>query len=182
MARLVEDLDERSSTVATQMISFSGAYGVITTLLPIAPHVALPAAAGIAVVQWLLHIYQETPSILRLLMGYICDLTNVLQCIFWIMQGRDNGIEVDWALIDLAMEEHENTHARSLIHAEILTFVKPGHLFRLNQRDEAMEKLSDILQNVRFKPENLSQSPRLSMSLLESKVFSFDQFPFKFSS
>ncbi|KAF9073349.1 hypothetical protein BDP27DRAFT_1417166 [Rhodocollybia butyracea] len=179
MARLVEDLDDRNSTGATQMLSFSGAYGAITTILPIVPHVALGAAAGIAVAQWLLHIYQETPSILRLLMGYICDLTNVLQCIFWIMQGRGNGIEVNWALIDLAMDEHENTHARSLIHAEIRDFVtRRSIVIQATRRDEAMEKLSNILQNVRFRPENLSQSPRIYMSLLESKVFSFDKFSF----
>lgn len=98
------------------------------------------------------------------------------------MKGRGDAIEVDWALIDLAMKEHEDTHARSLIHAEILTFVEGRNLFRMAHRDEAIDKLSDILQNVRFKPEHLRQSPRLSMSLLESKVFSFEFKPTSSSS
>lgn len=39
--------------------TFSGAYSAITAILPIAPHVALPVAAGMAVVQWLLHVYRK---------------------------------------------------------------------------------------------------------------------------
>ncbi|KAF9062915.1 hypothetical protein BDP27DRAFT_1336012 [Rhodocollybia butyracea] len=146
MAFLVDDLHESSPKNRKRSISFNDAYDAVAAL-PIIPPVALGAAAGLVVVQWIMQVYQEIPSILRLLMGYICDLTSVLQCLFWIMQGEGQSTEVDWPFIGLAMEEYESTGARNTIHAEIWHFVKPNTLFRLKQKAEALDKLDHMLQN-----------------------------------
>ncbi|KAF9062737.1 hypothetical protein BDP27DRAFT_1451637 [Rhodocollybia butyracea] len=153
MALLVDDLHE--SKHRKESISFSQAYDMAASLIPngIIPMASLGAAAGFVVVQWILQVYQEIPSILRLLMGYICDLAHILQCLFWIMHGHEQAFEVNWALIALAMEEYESTGARSTIHKEIRSFVTPHMLFRLKHKAKALEKLDHILQNA----ENLDE-------------------------
>ncbi|KAF9072037.1 hypothetical protein BDP27DRAFT_1418401 [Rhodocollybia butyracea] len=165
MARVVDDLYE--SKHKKKSISFGKIYDKVEgALSPLdnmvenlvgvpspfdIPIVSLGATTGIVVVQWIFQAYQEIPSNLRLLMGYICDLSSILQCLFWIMQGHDQPCEVKWTLVAQARKEYERTGARKRIHKEIWSFVKPHMLFQLGHKTKTLEKLDSMLQSAEDK-------------------------------
>ncbi|KIK56311.1 hypothetical protein GYMLUDRAFT_823231 [Collybiopsis luxurians FD-317 M1] len=161
LGHMVEDLDERPSPHARQVITtVTSAIGVVTSIIPGAVVIAIPAAAGVAIAQWLLFAYQETPDILQLMMGYICDLTTVLQCLFWIMRVHGDALEVEPHLIELAIDAHKETGAQQFIHRKIRSFIAATPTFKLHKKDLALDELVQIIQSVRFKPEKPSGSGR----------------------
>ncbi|KAF5356472.1 hypothetical protein D9757_012476 [Collybiopsis confluens] len=170
MADLLKDLDDTDSkkAAATKDIlrTVTGTIGAVTSIIPGAVAIAIPAAAGVAIAQWLYFAYQETPAILQLLMGYICDLTNVLQCLFWIMRVHGEGAPVQSQLIETALDAHDETGAPRAIHHKIRSFMKQTSTFEFSQKDKALNELIRIIQSVRFQPENSdSEGRRSSLSM-----------------
>ncbi|KAE9390772.1 hypothetical protein BT96DRAFT_333084 [Gymnopus androsaceus JB14] len=84
-------------------------------------------------------IYQETPGILRVLMGFICDLTTVLECLFWLMHVHGEASEVDAKFVNLAVDAQGSSGARLRIHDTIRSFVTASFPFRIHQKDEALK-------------------------------------------
>jgi hypothetical protein len=170
MADMVKDIDDREPHHIREIVtSVTGVVGIVVSLIPGAVVVALPAAAGVAIAQWIFLAYKESPAILRLLMAYICDLATVLQCLFWIMHAHGEALEVDEQLIELALGAHAESGARDYIHQDIRSFVKATAILRLHQKDKALERVSNIIQRVRFKPDELGPQQHRQLSMVISE-------------
>ncbi|KIK58824.1 hypothetical protein GYMLUDRAFT_45119 [Collybiopsis luxurians FD-317 M1] len=173
LANMVKNLDDRGSIHRRKVIAtVAGIVGAITSAIPGAVAIAIPAAAGVAIAQWLYFAYQETPDILQLIMGYICDLTSVLQCLFWIMRVHEaeEVLEVDPHLIELALDAHSETGAQEFIHQQVRSFITGTPTFKFHKKDLALEELVKIIQSVRFKPEEAGNSQRHTLSMI-SRMF-----------
>lgn len=85
------------------------------------------------------------------------------------MRARGEALKVDAHLIELAIDAHEESGARVHIHQRIRSFVKDTPTYRLRQKDQALEKVMEIIQTVRFKPEELGKNQRRNMSMAVSE-------------
>ncbi|KIK56303.1 hypothetical protein GYMLUDRAFT_248048 [Collybiopsis luxurians FD-317 M1] len=164
LADRVKDLDDRSIHRTGEIVTtVSSVIGGVASIIPGAVVFVIPAAAGVAIAQWLFCAYKEAPRILQLLMGYICDLTTVLQCLFWVMRIRGDALEVGSHLIELALKEYDEAGAQQFVHGKIRTFVDNTATFKLLQKDAALEELIGIVGRIRFKPEEVGNSPRRAL-------------------
>ncbi|KIK56310.1 hypothetical protein GYMLUDRAFT_248055 [Collybiopsis luxurians FD-317 M1] len=169
---MVGDLDIRDSHHARETVAtVTSMIGLVTAVIPGAVMIAVPAAAGAAIAQWLFFAYQETPAILQLLMGYVADLTTVLQCLFWIMRAHGEAIKVEPRLTEHALLAHTETGAKQFIHQRIRSFVTATPTHKFHQKDLALRELINIIQSVRFKPEEVGNG-QLSMTLSEPSISS----------
>ncbi|KIK56264.1 hypothetical protein GYMLUDRAFT_263753 [Collybiopsis luxurians FD-317 M1] len=168
MSHMVKDLDDRGPIQRRSGViaSATGTIGAVTSIIPGAVVFAIPAAVGVAVAQWLFFAYQEAPAILQLMMGYICDLTTLLQCLFWVMRVHGEAIELEEDFIALAFDALKETGAQKLIHQKIRVFIDDTATFKLHQKDVALDELIKIIRNVRFKPEEVGNSRRRTLSMI----------------
>ncbi|KIK56309.1 hypothetical protein GYMLUDRAFT_263785 [Collybiopsis luxurians FD-317 M1] len=173
MTDMVNDLDMRESHHARETIAtVSGMIGLITAVIPGAVVIAVPAAAGVAIAQWLFFAYQETPAILQLMMGYIADLTTVLQCLFWMMRANKEGSKVEQCHIDHAIDVHQKTGTQQVIHQKIRSFVSDSKTFKFGKKGRALGELIKIIENVRFKPEEVGNGRPRALSRFTESSFS----------
>ena len=86
------------------------------------------------------HVSQEN---VRCVMGYIVDLTVILDDIFRTAPGNVSSNDVQ-----LAMERHVNSGRRDRIHRDIQSFVTETFAIRFTvpQRDLVLEKIIDLIR------------------------------------
>jgi hypothetical protein len=96
------------------------------------------------------------PNVLRGMMGYIVDLTIVMQSLFLLMQAlrQASGCPspVTQRLFDLALRayKHGEQHSPQKVHEDICSFVTLKKAFL--RPGEVIEKVERLIQVHRFKP------------------------------
>ncbi|KAL0064121.1 hypothetical protein AAF712_008981 [Marasmius tenuissimus] len=154
MSHLVEDLsDQPPMEHMRKLISVTGLTGIVTSAVPGAVVVALPVAAGLVFAQWFYMAYRASPSIIRLLMGYIIDLVLVMQSLFWIVQVRGEGETVTKHLLRLAIEAYGASENGELtrIHNAIASFATPTSLFKFGHKDLVLAKVEELITDNKFR-------------------------------
>ncbi|KAL0574213.1 hypothetical protein V5O48_007733 [Marasmius crinis-equi] len=189
ISHLVRDLsDQPPMERMRRLISVTGLTGVVTSAVPGAVVIALPVAAGLVFAQWVYMAYRSSPSIIRLLMGYIvgknasnpdihtstnwlyADLVLVMQSLFWIIQARGQGQVITRPLLRIAFEAYESSEGGELtrIHNAITSFITShsvtASLFKFKQKDLVLEKVEELITNNRFKPPQSVQDRVKSLS------------------
>ncbi|KAL0573415.1 hypothetical protein V5O48_008537 [Marasmius crinis-equi] len=153
LSRLVQDLsDEVPREPLGRLITIVDA--IATSNMPLALEIGLPISAGLSFAQWVYMTYRRSPTVIRVLMGYIIDLALVMQSLFWIVQARGEGQRVTKHLLRLAFEAYEASEGgeRAWIHNAIAAFVTPSSLLRFGQKDLVLEKVETLITQNRFKP------------------------------
>ncbi|KAF7333168.1 G domain-containing protein [Mycena venus] len=91
MTSLQKDLleDDSSSLPKITLGGTAAVAGIISGVIPPAAPFAVPIAAGLIFAAWVYKAYLTTPQVLRGLMGYIVDLTIMMQSLFWLTRARD---------------------------------------------------------------------------------------------
>ncbi|KAG8991562.1 hypothetical protein FRB94_012437 [Tulasnella sp. JGI-2019a] len=163
--RVVEDMNDSSgdqNRMLTLGISgVSTAAGIVAGSLsgPVAP-IAVPVAVGVAALgAWLYTVYQQTPSILRVLMAYITDLTAILKGVFALLQVQSKALgiakprEVTLDLIKLTVEAYNDSREKWPCHKEIKDFISSnGNIFHIDHRDQVLEKVISLIRQFQFDP------------------------------
>ncbi|KAF8883264.1 hypothetical protein BD779DRAFT_1472579 [Infundibulicybe gibba] len=149
MSHLVNDLGD-SAHPRKRSASLNGAsavVGLITALISggVAAPVGIAIATGMVFAQWVYDVYREAPHVLRCLMGYIVDLTIVMQSLFWMVKpsGNDNegGPPVGRALILAALEAYETSGDLARVHGCISEFVTGRTVLEFRQRDHVLDEI-----------------------------------------
>ncbi|KAJ8094332.1 hypothetical protein PM082_006872 [Marasmius tenuissimus] len=154
MSHLVEDLSDQPPTVRMgNLISVAELVNIATSADPMSAAVSLSVVAGVAFAKWVYMVYGSSPSVIRLLMGYIVDLVLVMQSLFWMIQARGEGQIVTKHLLRLAFEAYEVSEdgERTRIHNAITSFATPS-LFKIKHRDLVLEKVAELITTNKFKP------------------------------
>jgi hypothetical protein len=90
------------------------------------PVAATPMAALVAAAKRGYGAYKESSQIVRCLMGYIVDLTIIMQAVRRISFQSSHGNHVDVACVEQEMDNFMDSQAKESIHASIRAFVKGG--------------------------------------------------------
>ncbi|KAF7328477.1 G domain-containing protein [Mycena venus] len=145
LAQLVTPDDEKAK-------SLFGNTDAIKSLLgmggPAATTAAAPVIVAIGLTAWfikfLTDVYSKTPEALRCFMGYIIDLTLVLNELFSVV--RDNPLpqRVTNADIDKALENYNHSHL-GCVHRDIRQYVRDASFWKILQSNKAEIKVKELL-------------------------------------
>jgi len=134
---------------------FSQSLGTIQNLIGIGgafASVIAPAVAAIGLstmfIKWVANIYQQTPEVLRCLMGYIIDLTLVMDHLFLEMLPLKPPRLVDVDQINMALENHKNSDARD-VHHQIRKYVEKSTFAKILQSNNAHQKVIELIRRHR---------------------------------
>ncbi|KAJ7838559.1 hypothetical protein B0H13DRAFT_2367320 [Mycena leptocephala] len=112
---------------------------------------AAPVVAGIGLaamfINWLKDAYAATPEVLRFLMGYIVDLTLVLDQLFLIVPIQPPRLLTNEHL-DIAVETYKNTDAVQ-VHDEIRRYATQASFAQIFQSNKAQERVIQLIQEHR---------------------------------
>src|SRR4051794_2843041 len=103
-----------------------------------------------------MRVFLDRPNVLRGMMGYIVDLTIVMQSLFLLMQARTEvsgpGSPVDRRLFDLALlaYKHDGEHSPRKVHEEIRSFATRTNAFM--RPGKVIEEVERLINVHRFKP------------------------------
>jgi len=99
--------------------------------------------------QWVYDVYRGSQENVRCLMGYIVDLTVILDDLF-----RTTGAEVSANDAELAIDRVVKSHLRDRIHRDICNFVTEAAAIRFTvpQRDLVLEKIIDLIRQYGVPP------------------------------
>ncbi|KAJ6522596.1 hypothetical protein B0H19DRAFT_1202659 [Mycena capillaripes] len=158
---LQEDLLEDDSTRLPK-ITLSGTAvvaGIISGVIPPAAPFAVPIAAGLIFAAWVYKVYLTTPQVVRGLMGYIVDLTIVMQSLFWLTRARAEAVSKGGAmvatvpltkhLVELAFTAYATDEHSKTIHEDLRQFVK--RTFALKP-DIVLDHMVGLIKSHRFQP------------------------------
>jgi hypothetical protein len=95
-------------------------------------------------------------------MAYVIDLIIVMQSIFWHMQARGGTDPVSIRLIKLAYNSYWISTDRSQVHTEIRTYVNGNNVFVTGRKDRVLEKVVELINGHRFKPQGIDRLGTLS--------------------
>ncbi|KAJ7739368.1 hypothetical protein B0H16DRAFT_1568696, partial [Mycena metata] len=108
----------------------------------------LPVLAAIGVTAWftnfIANIYQKTPEVLRCFMGYIVDLTLILNELFFVVLGIKSRRPLKDEDIELALHNYNNSDLR-LVHRGIRQYVREADWGQLIRSDAAEEKVKELI-------------------------------------
>ncbi|KAG8990348.1 hypothetical protein FRB94_012434 [Tulasnella sp. JGI-2019a] len=162
--QVVEDMND-STTDPNRILTLgitgvSTAAGIAGSLTGPAAPIAVPIAVGVAALgAWLYTVYQQTPSILRVLMAYIIDLTAILKGVFALLQVQSKALgiakprEVTFDLIKLTVEAYNDSTEKGPCHKEIKDFIAiNGNIFHIDHRDQVLEKVISLIKQFQFNP------------------------------
>ncbi|KAJ7714611.1 hypothetical protein B0H16DRAFT_1618166 [Mycena metata] len=120
--------------------------GVASGLGP-ASVVAVPAVAGIvlsfAFVSFITKALRQTPETLRCFMGYIIDLTLVLEQLFHVTLSKAPSSLTNKD-IDMAFENYKNS-GLGMVHRRIREFVEAESFTKIVKGKEAQEKVKELI-------------------------------------
>ncbi|KAJ6455184.1 hypothetical protein C8R45DRAFT_1036755 [Mycena sanguinolenta] len=107
-----------------------------------------PAIVGIGLTAWfakfIANIYQQTPEALRCFMGYIIDLTLVLNELFLVILAIRPPRSLKDEDLELAIQNYKNSDL-SLVHREIRQYVRDANWGKLLQSDAAELKVKELI-------------------------------------
>ncbi|KAJ7751360.1 hypothetical protein B0H16DRAFT_1840576 [Mycena metata] len=120
--------------------------GVASGLGP-ASAVAVPAVAGIvlsfAFVSFITKAIRQTPETLRCFMGYIIDLTLVLEQLFHVTLSKAPSSLTNKD-IDMAFENYKNS-GLGMVHRRIREFVEAESFTKIVKGKEAQDKVKELI-------------------------------------
>ncbi|KAJ6592791.1 hypothetical protein B0H19DRAFT_1088532 [Mycena capillaripes] len=137
------------------------AAGVISGVIPPAAPFAVPIAAGLIFAAWVYKSYLTTPQVLRGLMGYIIDLTIVMQSLFWLTRARAEALSkggrgdtvatvpITKRLVKLAYTAYATDEHSAKVHEELREFAKPTVALK---PDIVLEQIVKLIETHRFEP------------------------------
>ena len=151
---------------------------VILAVVPPAAPFAVPIAAGIVFATWVYSVVSVTyahtcvpctpdtlinqrdslyrPNVLRGMMGYIVDLTIVMQSLFFLMQARTEASRsrsaVNQRLFNIALEAYKQDaeHSLQIVHSEIRSFVTMKKA--IFKSETVIKEVERLINDHRFKP------------------------------
>lgn len=130
-----------SQTIATvnNSVHVASAFAAVIAL-PIAA-IGLTAMA----IKWINDIYQATPEVLRCLMGYIVDLTLIMDQLFLDILPQKPPRRLSAELIDMALESYKTLSAPS-IHDEIREYAQKSTFTQILKSNNAQQKVVEIIR------------------------------------
>jgi len=139
-------------TVSDLASWFSQSIGTVNNSLNVASAfasvMALPIAAigltGMAI-KWVNDIYQATPEVLRCLMGYIVDLTLIMDRLFLDILPQKPPRQLSAELVDMALETYKISSALS-IHNEIREYAQKSTFTQILKSNNAQQKVVEIIR------------------------------------
>ncbi|KAJ7738773.1 hypothetical protein B0H16DRAFT_1569715 [Mycena metata] len=116
--------------------------------------IIFPIVAGIGLsgvfITWLATVYKRTPETLRLFMGYIIDLTLVLDQLFMIVLALDPPNFLTQTEIDVALGKYTSSTV-NIVHAEIREYCNEATFGKICRSNKAEEKIIELIENHRIK-------------------------------
>jgi len=110
---------------------------------------AVPAVAGISLsllfVKWISDVYQRTPETLRCLVGYIVDLTLVMDQLFLNTLPVSRPFKLTKEQIDDALEGYKSVGASS-VHGEIRTYASKLTIASIIKSNNAQQKTIELIE------------------------------------
>jgi len=148
---LVQDLADPDAsnpssgfTANLQMIKAS--LDVVTPISGPAAPVVATMGLSVMFVNWLFGLYRDTPGTLRSLMGYITDLTIVLEGLFWLKMAQTANHPVSTDDIGAACSSYSNSDERVKVHREIRAYVDGMSLLDTAHPDNAHVEVERLIK------------------------------------
>jgi len=114
---------------------------------------AAPVVAGLGLsvmsVNWLFGVYANTPRTLRSVMGYIVDLTIVLERLFWLKIAQPKNPKVCLEDVEAAFSLYSDSEEHSQVHREIRVYVDEMSLLDHAHPDNAHEEVLRLIKSHR---------------------------------
>ncbi|KDQ56679.1 hypothetical protein JAAARDRAFT_194652 [Jaapia argillacea MUCL 33604] len=121
------------------------AMGAVAAFAHPAAVVVAPVIVGVVFAKWVYGIYRATPGIIRCLMGYIVDLTIVMQRLFWLTHPADSA-PLTKEKVDSTLEEYDNSNEKMEVHNRIVRFVSDAGIFRGMGKDRIFEEVVALIR------------------------------------
>ncbi|KAI0246610.1 hypothetical protein BJV78DRAFT_125834 [Lactifluus subvellereus] len=116
--------------------------------------VAAPAVAAIGLsamfIKWITGVYQKTPEVLRCLMGYIVDLTLVMDQLFLNTLPLKPPRFLTTEQIDAALEDYKNSEAVE-VHRAIREYANQATFGKILRANDAQQKVIELIKQHRAK-------------------------------
>ncbi|KAF8212956.1 hypothetical protein K438DRAFT_1751369 [Mycena galopus ATCC 62051] len=110
--------------------------------------IVFPIVAGIGLsgvfIDWLATVYKRTPETLRLFMGYIIDLTLVLDQLFVIVLALDPPNLLAQTDLDAALDKYTSS-AVNTVHGEIREYCNEVTFGKICRSHKAEEKITELI-------------------------------------
>ncbi|KAJ7139160.1 hypothetical protein C8R44DRAFT_867330 [Mycena epipterygia] len=138
----------------TETKSWFGNVDDIQTLVGVGTGIAAAAAAGptvaaiglsVFLTRWIAKAYDNTPEALRCFMGYIVDLTLVLDQLFLVTFSTNIPRPLTMEDITTAVENYKRLHMAS-VHREIRQYVNKATFQDILHSNQAELKVKDLLK------------------------------------
>ncbi|KAJ7758821.1 hypothetical protein DFH07DRAFT_1060334 [Mycena maculata] len=129
------------------MVNIQSAIGWAMGLGPPMAVIAIPAVTAVGIsavfIGFIANIYKRSPEILRCFMGYIVDLTLILEQIFFVTLSKSSSplIQSD---IDTAFQNYVEG-GLGYVHREIREFVGHESFAKIAPGDDAEEKIKNLI-------------------------------------
>ncbi|TDL28285.1 hypothetical protein BD410DRAFT_834410 [Rickenella mellea] len=140
------DASNPNSGFSEKLTTIKASLDVATPLAgPIAPVVA---GIGLSVmfVNWLFGVYTNTPGTLRSLMGYIVDLTIVLETLFWLKAAQPKNPAVSSDDVEAAFSSYNTSEEKVKVHREIRSYVDNMSLLDHAHPDNAHDEVLRLIK------------------------------------
>ncbi|KAJ7433602.1 hypothetical protein B0H11DRAFT_2375583 [Mycena galericulata] len=121
--------------------------GFGTTIVAAAAVGPTIAAMGLSVVfvKWIANAYSRTPETLRCFMGYIIDLTLIMDQLFLLVLAIRPPRALTRADIDLALENYKNSEIAK-VHREIRQYANKASFAQILRSNNAEEKVKELIE------------------------------------
>jgi len=146
MTTVVEDLNNNADgqPVGGAMGVAAAAAGIAAAIAPVSGPAAIvvgPVAAVVFLAAWAYGIYHRTPANMRCMMGYVVDLTIIMQAIFRVTLADKEGAVLQERVTEIVDKFHESETKKD-IHDSIRAFVEDRNLLA---REGAVGKLEELI-------------------------------------
>ncbi|KAG8871088.1 hypothetical protein FRB97_009100, partial [Tulasnella sp. 331] len=160
---IITDLLGDSSDRAEPNRVLSGGVAIISAAAPAlvalasgpALPVALPLAVAAVASYYLYAVYQQTPPVLQALMGYIVNLTAILEGLFNLLQSDVHPQTLSAEVITDSINNYKGFKSSDKgleCHAEIRKFVSDTpNIFSISHRAKLCQELTRLIQTHRFR-------------------------------
>ncbi|TFK35636.1 hypothetical protein BDQ12DRAFT_737515 [Crucibulum laeve] len=134
-----------------ECLSWFESLGNIQTLIGVGTvftSAVAPALAAIGLsavfIKWIAVIYQQTPEVLRCLMGYIVDLTLIMDQLFLDTLPIKPPRRLTEEQVEMALENYTASDA-ALVHREIREYANKTTFSRILRSNNAQEKVRELI-------------------------------------
>ncbi|KAM6495248.1 hypothetical protein JOM56_009871 [Amanita muscaria] len=151
MTTVVEDLSQSTDgnqPVGGAMGVAAAAAGIAAAIAPVSGPAAIvvgPVAAMVFLAAWVYGIYHRTPANIRCLMGYVVDLTIIMQAIFRAsLKDKDGSVEKEQ--VKEIVDKFDRSDTKRDIHESIRAFVQDQNLLL---KGDVVERLETLIHSHR---------------------------------